>query len=127
MESVDCGWSGWRESKSETGRERDVLAVLNALRQRKLDFSLVVIQACHSPRAVCVKPVLVDLEPLQTRDCGRQRAVYFGEVDHDRSQVAWVNGIGLVRRRCRVERVVPFCSESVAGFDVDDVLWERLV
>ena len=38
-----------------------------------------------------------------------------------------VNGIGRVRFRLRVERVVPFCGEFVAGFNVDDVFGEGLV
>lgn len=101
----------------------DSLSVLNTLRQSELHLPLVIIQPCHSPGTVRVEPVLVHLEPLQSCYSGRQCAIYFGQVDHDRTQVTGVDGVSLVGRRRRVERVVPFCRELVAGLDVDDVCW----
>lgn len=38
-----------------------------------------------------------------------------------------VDGVGFVGFGGGVERMVPFCLELVAGFDLDDVFGERLV
>lgn len=77
-------------------RTEQVIPILDALGQRELDFAFVVVQACHSPGAVRVQSVFPDLEPLESRNCCRQRTVYLGEIYHDRSQMAGVNGIGCV-------------------------------
>lgn len=105
---------------------RHLLSILHTLWQRELHLPLVV-QTRHSPRAVGIHTVFIDLEPLQSCHGGCQGAVNFGQVHHDGTQVAGVNGVGLVGRRGGVERMVPFCSKFVAGFDVDDVFGEGLV
>jgi hypothetical protein len=50
---------------------------------------------------------------LQTRHGSRQRTVYLGQVDHDRAQMARVNGVLVVGLWLGVERVVPFCAQLI--------------
>jgi len=62
---------------------KNLLSILNALRQREFHLTLVVVKTCHSPFALRIHSVLVNLEPLESCDGSRQGTVDLGEVDHD--------------------------------------------